>query len=66
MLERGGVLGRGNEDWRNVSEHCLTEAVVGSLLAEALSADMSAVERALLLHDIVRQYKRFFAERAPM
>ena len=55
ILRKGGVLGRGNADWRNVSEHCLIEAVGADVLAEALSAKRKILVEAALLHD---WYKR--------
>lgn len=59
ILREGGVLGRGGEDWRNVSEHCLAEAVGADILAEYLGADRDKVVKAALLHD---WYKRREAE----
>lgn len=55
ILAKGGVLGRGNEDWRNVAEHCLVEAVGADILAEALGVSPKRVVSAALLHD---WYKR--------
>lgn len=55
ILAEGGVLGKGNEEWRNVSEHCLAEAVVVDILAEHLGAKREETVRAALLHD---WYKR--------
>jgi HD superfamily phosphodiesterase len=55
LLRLGGILGRGNKEWRNVAEHCLTEAVAADVLAEHLSADRSTLVSAALLHD---WYKR--------
>lgn len=51
MLKEGGVLGKENEGWRNISEHCLTEAVGADVLAEALLADRDKTVQAALLHD---------------
>ena len=51
FLKRGGVLGKGNESWRNISEHCLAEAVAADILAEALGADRGKVSTAAILHD---------------
>ncbi len=51
VLKKGGVLGRGNELWRNISEHCLSETVAADILAEALGADREKVAEATLLHD---------------
>jgi hypothetical protein len=55
ILANGGVLGRGNEDWRNVAEHCLVEAVGADILAEVLGVSPKRVVSAALLHD---WYKR--------
>ncbi len=55
ILEKGGVLGKGNEEWRNISEHCLVEAVGADILAEHLGADRQKLITAALLHD---WYKR--------
>lgn len=55
ILTKGGVLGRGNEGWRNVAEHCLVEAVGADILAEALGVSPERVVSAALLHD---WYKR--------
>lgn len=54
-LVKGGVLGKENAEWRNISEHCLVEAAGGNLLAEMLDANQEKVAQALLLHD---WYKR--------
>jgi HD superfamily phosphodiesterase len=55
ILQQGGVLGKGNEEWRNISEHCLTEAAGAAVLAEGLQADVEKVVASALLHD---WYKR--------
>ena len=55
ILAEGGILGSENKDWRNISEHCLSEAVVADILAEHLKADRKGVAQATLLHD---WYKR--------
>jgi len=55
ILEKGGVLGEGGRDWRNVSQHCLAEAVAGDILAEHLGANRKKIVMAILLHD---WYKR--------
>ncbi len=55
ILRKGGILGKGNADWRNISEHCLAEAVGADILAEHLGADRNKVVQAALLHD---WYKR--------
>jgi len=55
IFERGGILGEGNEEWRNVTEHCLVAAVGADILAERLKADRERVVLATLLHD---WYKR--------
>lgn len=55
ILEKGGILGKENSDWRNVSEHCLAEAVGADILAEALHARRKDVVQAAILHD---WYKR--------
>jgi len=51
ILKKGGVLGKDNAEWRNVSEHCLVEAVGADILCEYLGADKEAVVTAVLLHD---------------
>lgn len=51
ILRRGGVLGKEHRDWRNVSEHCLVEAVAADILAEHLGANREVLVRAALLHD---------------
>lgn len=51
ILKEGGVLGKENQDWRNISEHCLVEAVAADVLAEALAANRDKVIQAALLHD---------------
>ena len=63
--QEGGILaGRTKEEkienkgWRNISEHCLTEAVGADILAEHLGldeGDRNRVVQAVLLHD---WYKR--------
>ena len=55
ILSKGGILGKENKDWRNISEHCLAEAVGADILAEDLGADRKKVVRAVLIHD---WYKR--------
>ncbi len=55
ILKKGGILGKENKDWRNISEHCLAEAVGADILAEDLGADRKKVVRAVLIHD---WYKR--------
>jgi len=55
ILKKGGILGKENKDWRNISEHCLVEAVGADILAEYLGADREEVVEAVLLHD---WYKR--------
>jgi hypothetical protein len=60
ILQKGGILGTGdgNESWRNISEHVLTEGVVADVLAEALSLspiDRKKIVKAAILHD---WYKR--------
>lgn len=65
ILKKGGILGKekiegGVKDnkWRNVSEHCLVEAVIADILAEAVDASKEQRKRAVqatLLHD---WYKR--------
>jgi len=55
MYQESGILGKGNEGWRNISEHCLTVAMAGDILAEATNADRERTVKAALLHD---WYKR--------
>ena len=55
ILAKGGILGKEGEGWRNISEHCLAEAVVADILAESLGAKRDNVVKAALLHD---WYKR--------
>lgn len=55
ILRKGGILGKENADWRNVSEHIIAESVGVDILAEALGADRESVVRAANLHD---WYKR--------
>ncbi len=57
ILQKGGILGKEGEnpDWRNISEHCLTEAVAADILAESLQADRKKLVTAALIHD---WYKR--------
>ncbi|MDP2676836.1 MAG: hypothetical protein Q8O83_04090 [bacterium] len=55
ILKKGGVLGKENRDWRNISEHCLVEAVGADILAEYMGADRKNIVSAALLHD---WYKR--------
>lgn len=55
IFKEGGILGMENKEWRNVSEHCLFEAVIADILAEALDANRENVVMATLLHD---WYKR--------
>lgn len=55
ILEKGGVLGEDNKEWRNVAEHCLVAAVGADILAEHLNADRDTVVLATFLHD---WYKR--------
>ncbi|MFA5927477.1 MAG: HDIG domain-containing metalloprotein [Patescibacteria group bacterium] len=56
ILRRGRALVRPEADgWRQISEHCLSEAVGADILAEALGANREMVRRAALLHD---WYKR--------
>lgn len=55
ILKEGGLLGKGSDNWRNISEHCLTEAVVADVLAEVLLANKEKLVQAALLHD---WYKR--------
>lgn len=51
ILKEGGVLGQENNEWRNVAEHCLMEAVGADVLAEKLGANREHVVQAALLHD---------------
>lgn len=51
ILREGGILGKENEDWRNISEHCLVEAVGADILAEVLLANRDKTVQAALLHD---------------
>lgn len=55
ILGKGGILGKGAEKWRNISEHCLVEGVGADILAKYLGADRDKVVKAALLHD---WYKR--------
>ncbi len=58
ILKKGEILGKDNQAWRNVSEHCLVEAVIADVLAEAMNASEEQRKRsvqATLLHD---WYKR--------
>lgn len=55
ILKKGGVLGKENRGWRNISEHCLLEAVGADILAEYLGADRKRLATSALLHD---WYKR--------
>ena len=55
IFQKGGILGKEHENWRNVSEHCIFESVIGDILAEALGANRESVVSATLLHD---WYKR--------
>jgi len=57
QLQRGGLLGKENERWRNVAEHCLTEAVGADILAEHLGAKRDIVVKAALLHDWYKRYE---------
>jgi HD superfamily phosphodiesterase len=60
ILQKGGILGKENKDWRNISEHCLTEAVGADILAEYLGGNRDKVVSAALIHD---WYKRKEVER---
>lgn len=54
VLKEGGVLGRGNREWRNVSEHCLLAGVMANTLGELLQIspeDLDMVTRVALIHD---------------
>lgn len=55
ILKKGGVLGKENRDWRNISEHCLLEAVGADIVAEYAGADRKRLVTSALLHD---WYKR--------
>ncbi len=55
ILRKGGVLGKENRDWRNISEHAIVEAVGADILAEALNTNREDVIQAANLHD---WYKR--------
>src|SRR3989344_3620444 len=57
MHRRYGVLAK-SEGWRNVSEHCLLEAVESDVLAEVLKLseeDRSKLVIAALLHDFYKK-----------
>lgn len=55
ILIKGGVLGPGNEEWHNVTKHCLAVAIGADILAEVLHANRENVTKGCLLHD---WYKR--------
>ena len=58
ILGKGGILGKGAEKWRNISEHCLVEAVGADILTEYLGVDRDKrdkVVKTALWHD---WYKR--------
>lgn len=57
LLKIGGVLGMDakKEGWRNVSEHCLVEALEADILAEKMGLDPKKLKTAALIHD---WYKR--------
>ena len=57
ILKKGGVLGKENIDWRNVSEHCLVEAVGADILAERLGANRENVVQGTLLHDWYKRHE---------
>jgi HD superfamily phosphodiesterase len=57
ILAAGDVLGKESEGWRNVSEHCLVEAVGADILAERLGADREKVVQAALLHDWYKRHE---------
>lgn len=57
ILKEGGVLGKENADWRNVSEHCLVEAVGADILAEHLGANRKEVVQGTLLHDWYKRHE---------
>lgn len=57
VLKEGGLLGKENVDWRNVSEHCLVEAVGADILAEHLDANRQDVVRGALLHDWYKRHE---------
>lgn len=57
ILKEGGILGKENSDWRNVSEHCLVEAVGADILAEHLNADRQTVVQGVLLHDWYKRHE---------
>lgn len=56
-LKEGGVSGKKAkmEGWRNISEHCLVEAVMADVIAEKLNLDRDKIKVAALVHD---WYKR--------
>lgn len=56
-LQSGGVLGKDAKEagWRNVSEHCLVEALEAQILAEKLGLDPDKLKKAAVIHD---WYKR--------
>ncbi|MDO8626465.1 MAG: hypothetical protein Q7K39_03365 [Candidatus Magasanikbacteria bacterium] len=49
--QSGGILGKENRDWRNISEHCLVEAVAADTIAAATGANREILVAAALLHD---------------
>lgn len=51
ILKKGEILGKENKDWRNISEHCLVEAVGADILAEYLGANREEVVTSALIHD---------------
>lgn len=57
ILRKGGVLGKENRDWRNVSEHSLAEAAGADILAEALGANRENVIQATILHDWYKRHE---------
>jgi hypothetical protein len=50
-LSHGGIWGVDSDDWKNIGEHCLSQAAAGYVLAAALGADTDLVTQACMLHD---------------
>lgn len=57
ILRKGGVLGKENKGWRNISEHCLAEAVGADILAEHLGANRKKIVDAAIVHDWYKRHE---------
>ena len=58
ILRKSGVLGKKNEDWRNVSEHVLVVAALSKFLADKIKTEdinKETLISAAILHDVAKR-----------